>query len=49
MDLTQGGSHQDRPKKEIAEDVVLYTYLLLGEFAEVYLQNNSTLNDETVK
>lgn len=36
MDLTQGGAHHDRPSKEKAEDVVLYTYLLLGEFAEVY-------------
>jgi len=36
MDLTQGGAHFDRPEKEKAEDVVLYTYLLLGEIAEIY-------------
>lgn len=36
MDLTQGGAHHDRPEKEKAEDVVLYTYLILGEIAEIY-------------
>lgn len=36
VDLTQGGAHKDRPEKDMAEDVVLYTYLLLGELAGIY-------------
>lgn len=36
MNLTQGAAHKDRPAKEGAEDVVLYTYLLLGEIAAIF-------------
>ncbi len=43
MDLTQGAAHHDRPIKEAAEDVVLYTYLILGEIAEVYQNKRATV------
>lgn len=48
MDLTQGGSHSDRPLKEKAEDVVLYTYLLLSEIAEVH-KSKAVQNDTPEK
>jgi hypothetical protein len=41
MDLTQSGSHQGRPTKDEAEDVVLHTYLLIAEFMQLYTQNQA--------
>lgn len=35
-DMTQGGSHTDRPPLEEAEDVVLYTYLLIADLMAIY-------------
>jgi len=43
MNLTQGPAHHDRPTKEKAEDVVLYTYLILGEIAEIYQNRKEAL------
>ncbi|HEX9804945.1 MAG TPA: hypothetical protein VGA67_04640 [Candidatus Dojkabacteria bacterium] len=34
-DLTQGSAHQDRKTKEESEDVVLYTYLLVGDLVNL--------------
>jgi hypothetical protein len=36
MDLTQSGSHQGRPLKDEAEDVVLHTYLVIAELMQIY-------------
>lgn len=47
MNLTQGGAHQDRPQKEGAEDVVLYTYLLLGEIAAIF-ESRKSKNQEAL-
>jgi len=38
LNLTQGSAHRERPSKQAAQDVVLYTYLALGEIAELYIQ-----------
>jgi hypothetical protein len=35
LDLIQGPAHKDRPTKEMAEDVVLYTYLVISEILAV--------------
>lgn len=35
-DMTQGGSHTDRPSLEEAEDVVLYTYLLIADLMAIH-------------
>ncbi|MFH1749829.1 MAG: hypothetical protein ABH837_02990 [bacterium] len=35
-DLTQGSAHQKRPSKEEAEDIVLYTYLLISDLLSYY-------------
>lgn len=40
MDITQGGSHQDRLIKEEAEDVVLYTYMLIADLMAIYEEKN---------
>lgn len=48
VELTQGAAHNVRPTKEVAEDVVLYTYLILGEIAEFY-QNRKTVLATQVK
>ena len=42
VNYTQGPAHKDRPMKVQAEDVVLYTYLIIGEIAEVYELNQSS-------
>lgn len=34
VDATQGPAHRDRPSKESAEDVVLYTYLAVAELMQ---------------
>ena len=34
--MTQGGAHKDRPTQEEAEDVILYTYLLLADLMAIY-------------
>ena len=38
--LTQGGAHTDRPTREQAEDVVLYTYLIVAELLNIYKEDN---------
>lgn len=35
-DLTQGGVHKDRPALDKAENVVLYTYLIISDLMEIY-------------
>ena len=40
VDYTQGGAHADRPELEKAEDVVLYTYLVISELIEVHKQRD---------
>lgn len=40
MDLTQSGSHQGRPLKDEAEDVVLHTYLVIAELMQIYAQED---------
>lgn len=35
-DMTQGGAHQERPVLEEAEDVVLYTYLIIADLIVFY-------------
>ncbi len=40
VDLTQGGAHQSRPLKKQAEDVVLYTYLVIADLIEIYNEKN---------
>lgn len=42
--LTQGSAHKDRPLQVEAEDVVLYTYLIVSELMEIY--GNSKKKDE---
>lgn len=37
--LTQGGAHKERPLLEEAEDVVLYTYLLIADLMEIHQQD----------
>lgn len=39
--LTQGGAHKDRPSLADAENVVLYTYLVISELLEVYDQKTN--------
>lgn len=39
-DITQGKAHQDRPLKHEAEDIVLYTYLIIADLLEIYNQRN---------
>src|SRR3972149_10312592 len=36
MDLTQGSSHKDRPIVEDAQNIVLYTYLIISDLMEIY-------------
>jgi len=36
IDTTQGGSHKDRPSQTEAENVVLYTYLIIADLLEIY-------------
>lgn len=48
MDLTQAGSHQGRPAREDAEDVVLYTYLAVAELMQVYSQTIKSVDEETI-
>ena len=36
MNMTQGGARQDRAKKEDAEDVILYAYLLIADLMIIY-------------
>jgi len=43
MDLTQGGAHQNRPIKKEAEDVVLYTYLLIADLMDIYQSSNEQI------
>lgn len=38
-DLTQGGAHTDRPTLEEAEDIVLYTYLIIADLMSIYKNN----------
>lgn len=45
--LTQGGAHQDRPEKVLAEDVVLYTYLILADLMNIYSERNPKV-DHTI-
>jgi hypothetical protein len=40
MDMTQGGAHNDRPTREEAEDVILYTYLLIADLMAIYKEKN---------
>lgn len=40
VNATQGGAHKDRPMRNEAEDVVLYTYLLVAEVMELYPSEN---------
>jgi hypothetical protein len=40
LNLTQGGSHQQRPSQEEAEDVVLHTYLLIADLMIIYKEKN---------
>jgi len=35
MDVTQGSAHKDRPIKDEAEDIILYTYLLIADLMSV--------------
>ncbi|MFH0770767.1 MAG: hypothetical protein V1926_05350 [Candidatus Peregrinibacteria bacterium] len=39
---TQGGAHQDRPSKEIAETIVLHVYLIIANIMEVYSKSTKT-------
>jgi hypothetical protein len=41
MDLTQEAAHQGRPSRSEAEDVVLYTYLVIAELMQIYTQHNT--------
>lgn len=36
VDITQGSAHKDRPLLTDAENIVLYTYLIIAELLEVY-------------
>ena len=38
--LTQGSSHKDRPIIEEAENIVLYTYLIIADLMEIYQERN---------
>ena len=40
-DMTQGGAHQYRPTQEEAEDIVLYTYLLVADLMSVYTKKKN--------
>ena len=42
IDITQGSSHKDRPQLDSAENIVLYTYLVISELLEIY---NSRRNE----
>lgn len=44
-DLTQGGAHKDKVELNRAEDVVLYTYLILAELMEIYSSRKVTTNE----
>lgn len=39
--MTQGAAHQSRPSQSDAEDVVLYTYLVISELMQIYSQRQS--------
>jgi hypothetical protein len=39
--LTQGSAHKERPRLEEAENVVLYTYLLIADLMEIYQQEEA--------
>ncbi|MFZ2975397.1 MAG: hypothetical protein WA055_02060 [Candidatus Moraniibacteriota bacterium] len=36
--LTQGGAHKERPQKNEAEDVILFTYLAIADLVDIYSQ-----------
>ena len=38
IDMTQGGAHKDRPSQTEAENIVLYTYLVISDLVEIYSQ-----------
>ncbi|MBF0464707.1 MAG: hypothetical protein HQK94_06475 [Nitrospirae bacterium] len=48
MEMTQGGAHKQRPKQQEAEDVVLYTYLIIADLIAIYNENkvNTSANME---
>lgn len=47
--LTQGSAHQDRPILEEAENVVLYTYLLIADLMEIFEQNKGNLDQDSLQ
>lgn len=44
--LTQGSAHQKRPIKEAAEDIVLYTYLLVSDLLSYYEEGKEKKDPE---
>lgn len=46
-DLTQGGAHKERPIKDEAEDVVLYTYLVIADLMDIF--NQRVKKEELIK
>lgn len=46
--LTQGSAHQNRPLKKEAEDVVLYTYLVVADLVSIYNEKNGQTSQALV-
>jgi hypothetical protein len=48
-DLTQGGAHKERPQKNHAEDVILFTYLAIADLMDVYSEKQEAQTVPTEK
>ena len=48
-DLTQGGAHKNRPQKNEAEDVILFTYLAIADLMDVYSNRQKDMTEPVEK